>query len=304
LAQPIAISDDLAYLCKAIEADVGGNPIFEIGGKDQMSYGDIMREYCRQKHLKRWLISVPVLTPWLSSLWLSLVTPLYARVGRKLIESIRIPTVVQNIAAEEIFQVHPMGVKEAIALAIANEDQELSRKPWERILSSANHQKDMEDSFYGKRLFDIYSIEVHVNPATAFKPIRRLGGEAGWYYANALWRIRGWFDVLVGGVGLTRGRRHPEFLNVGDVVDFWRVEAIEPDKRLLLRAEMKLPGRAWLEFEVEPTEDGSLIRQTAIFDPSGMNGLMYWYLLYPIHRLIFQGLISKIAYEAEKIQSL
>lgn len=120
LAQPIAISDVLAYLCKAIEANIGGNPIFEIGGKDQMSYGDIMQEYCRQRHLKRWLISVPVLTPWLSSLWLGLVTPLYARVGRKLIESIRVPTVVQNTSAEEIFQIHPMGVKEAIELALGS----------------------------------------------------------------------------------------------------------------------------------------------------------------------------------------
>jgi uncharacterized protein YbjT (DUF2867 family) len=123
LAQPIAISDVLAYLYKAIEADVGGNPIFEIGGKDQMSYGDIMHEYCRQRDLKRWFISVPVLTPWLSSLWLSLVTPIYARVGRKLIESIRVPTVVQNSAAEEIFQVHPMGAKEAIELALPKKEQ-------------------------------------------------------------------------------------------------------------------------------------------------------------------------------------
>ncbi|MBZ5544263.1 MAG: DUF2867 domain-containing protein, partial [Acidobacteriia bacterium] len=132
-------------------------------------------------------------------------------------------------------------------------------------------------------------------PEQAFGPIRRIGGGAGWYFGNGLWRIRGWLDLLVGGPGLRRGRRDPEALRVGDALDFWRVEAFESPSVLRLAAEMRLPGRAWLQFEVEPTGAGARIRQTAIFDPLGLAGLLYWYALYPIHRLIFTGMLRGIA---------
>jgi hypothetical protein len=148
---------------------------------------------------------------------------------------------------------------------------------------------------FGSRLIDSRTVLVNVPPAVAFEPIRRIGGTAGWYYANWLWRLRGWLDLLVGGVGMRRGRRDPEQLRVGDVVDFWRVEAFEPDHCLRLAAEMKLPGRAWLEFKVEITDDGSMIRQTAIFDPVGLWGLAYWYGVYPLHGLIFGGMLREIA---------
>jgi hypothetical protein len=131
-------------------------------------------------------------------------------------------------------------------------------------------------------------------PPEAFEPVRRIGGETGWYYGNWLWRLRGFLDLLVGGVGVRRGRRDPERLVPGDALDFWRVEAVEPDALLRLSAEMKLPGRAWLQFEVEPDGDGSLLRQTAIFDPRGLLGLAYWYALYPLHQLVFAGMLRGI----------
>jgi hypothetical protein len=134
----------------------------------------------------------------------------------------------------------------------------------------------------------------------AFAPIQRIGGSVGWYFANFLWRVRGFFDLLAGGVGLRRGRRDPHTLAAGDALDFWRVESFEPNRRLNLVAEMKVPGRAWLQFEVEPDSRGSVIRQTAIFDPAGLAGLLYWYTLYPVHYWIFKGMLREIAEAAER----
>ena len=132
-------------------------------------------------------------------------------------------------------------------------------------------------------------------PSGAFEPIRKIGGRQGWYYANWLWMLRGWIDLLVGGLGARRGRRDPESLRKGDTLDFWRVEPYEPDALLRLAAEMKLPGRAWLEFEVTPADKGAVIRQTARFDPVGIRGRLYWYALYPLHALIFRGMLRRIA---------
>lgn len=300
LAQPISITDVLTYLKKAMDLPLEGNPIFEIGGKDQLSYGEIMLKYMQQRQLKRLIIPVPVLTPYLSSLWLSLITPLYAPVGRVIIESVRFPTVVKDPSAQAIFQVEPLGISEAIKEALADEDRALTH--WSDSLSASGRQPDWSYTSVGQRIIDSRTIEVKVPPIDAFIPIRRLGGTTGWYYGNALWHLRGLIDLLVGGVGLRRGRRDPDALHVGDVLDFWRVEAIEPNHRLLLKAEMKLPGRAWLEFTVTPSSHGSIIMQTAIFDPVGLSGLLYWYLLYPIHRLIFAGMLKGIARSAEKFK--
>lgn len=301
LAQPISITDILAYLKKAIDFPLKDNPIFETGGKDQLSYGGIMLEYMRQRQLKRFIIPVPVLTPYLSSLWLRFITPLYAPVGKAIIESVRFPTVVQDHSAEKVFHIEPLGIKEAIEDALADEDRVLTH--WSDSLSASGRQPDWTNTRFGNRIIDSRTIEVSVPPIDAFTPIRRLGGTTGWYYGNALWHMRGFIDLLVGGVGLRRGRRDPDALHVGDFLDFWRVEAIEPNHRLLLKAEMKLPGRAWLEFVVEPTSHGSTIKQTAIFDPVGLSGLLYWYVLYPIHRLIFAGMLRGIVRSAEKLKN-
>ena len=147
---------------------------------------------------------------------------------------------------------------------------------------------------FGTWIVDSRTAEIKVPPDIAFAPIQRIGGATGWYYGNIRWKLRDWLDLLVGGVGLRRGRRDPVDLQVGDAVDFWRVEAIESGRRLRLAAEMKLLGRAWLEFEVTPTTNGSMVRQTAIFDPVGLGGLAYWYAHYPLHRWIFAGMLRGI----------
>jgi uncharacterized protein YbjT (DUF2867 family) len=297
-AQPIAIEDMIAYLLAALDLDARGSEVFEVGGAEVATYGDLMREYARQRGLRRLLIRVPVLTPRLSSLWLGLVTPVYARVGRKLIESLPHETVVRNPSALERFPIRPRGYREAIARALLNEDREIAETRWSDALSAGGSARWTPDSPVGGRLVDSREREVPLPPAQAFAPVRRIGGATGWYYGDALWRLRGFLDLLAGGVGLRRGRRDPETPTVGSALDFWRVEAYEPDRILRLRAEMRMPGRAWLQFEVDGDEHGSRIRQTAIFDPVGLAGLLYWYALLPLHRLVFEGMLDGIAKRA------
>jgi len=297
-AQPIAINDLLDYLVAALDVKIAGSQIIKIGGADQVSYGEIMREYARQRHLRRWMISVPVLTPRLSSLWLALITPLYARVGRKLIDSMRHPTIVRDDAARRLFPIQPQGIHAAIAAALRNEDGDFAATRWSDALSSSGAPRQWGGVRFGTRIVDSRTVSVPASPAAAFAPIRRIGGSTGWYYGQWLWQIRGALDLLVGGVGLPRGRRDPETLAVGDTLDFWRVEAFEPNRRLRLAAEMKLPGRAWLEFEVQADGPRTTIRQTAIFDPVGLAGLAYWYGLYPLHEFVFAGMLRNIARSA------
>ncbi len=301
--QPIAIEDLLAYLLAALDWKGSESRVFEIGGPDQVSYGDIMQEWARQRGLRRWLISVPVLTPRLSSLWLGLVTPVYARVGRKLVDSLRNPTIIKDHSALDEFPVKPRGFSEAIQRAIINEDHELTQTRWSDALSSARGVRNWGGVRFGNRIIDTRAMHADAWPAEAFTPIRRIGGKNGWYFTDFLWTLRGWIDLICGGVGIRRGRRDPDHLCVGDVLDWWRVEEYVPDRKLRLLAEMKVPGRAWLEFEVEPEEDGSSIRQTAIFDPVGLWGIIYWYALYPLHVIIFQGMLSRIVDFAESSKS-
>ena len=299
-AQPIAIEDVVAYLVAALDLPLEHSAVFEIGGPDQVSYGEIMREYARQCGLRRWMIPVPVLTPRLSSLWLGLVTPIYARVGRKLIESMRNPTLVRDKSALTAFNIRPMGLRQSVERALHNENLEYAATFWSDALSSSGKPASWGGVRFGTRLVDSRTAYVSVPPALAFAPIQRIGGGNGWYFANFLWQIRGFLDLLAGGVGLRRGRRDPHALAAGDALDFWRVESVEPDRKLNLVAEMKVPGRAWLQFEVEPTDHGSMIRQTAIFDPAGLFGLLYWYALYPIHYCIFKGMLHQIADLAQR----
>jgi uncharacterized protein YbjT (DUF2867 family) len=299
-AQPIAVSDLLGYLVAALDVPLNENRVFEIGGAERVSYGGLMREYARQRGLRRTMIRVPFLTPRLSSLWLGLVTPLYARVGRKLVESIKHPTVVQDASALEVFPVRPLGIPEAIAAAIRNEEREIAESRWYDAFSSGGEAQNWAGVRFRNRFVDLRTRDVAVEPAQAFAPIRRIGGKTGWYAYDWLWQLRGFLDLLVGGVGLRRGRPMPEDLRVGDALDFWRVEAYEPDRLLRLSAEMRLPGRAWLEFEVEPRHGGTTIRQTALFDPVGLVGLAYWYLVYPLHDMVFSGMIENIANAAQQ----
>lgn len=303
-AQPIAIEDLLSYLIAAVEVDLDESMIFEIGGPDQVSYGDLMKEYARQRQLKRLMIPVPLLTPYLSSLWLGLVTPLYARVGRKIVTSMKNTTLVTNDLARQHFEIEPRGVSDAIARALVNEEHEFAVTRWSDALSAGGPQPCWGGVRFGNRLVDSRTIQVNVPRDVAFLPIQRIGGDTGWYFGNWLWQLRGFLDLLVGGVGVRRGRRHPEKLRVGDALDFWRVEKIIPGQELLLRAEMKVPGRAWLEFETTEIDDNRTeIRQTALFDPKGLFGLAYWYALYPLHQIVFYQMLRNIGKAAKETHS-
>ena len=293
-AQPIAIEDLIAYLTAALQLPISDYRVYEIGGADQVSYADIMRAYARRRGLRPWMIPVPVLTPFLSSLWLGLVTPLYARIGRILIESIVHSTVVRDDAALRTFDIRPMGIDDALRHAIANEDRKFAATRWSDALCSSGALPSWGGVRFGTRLVDSRTARVARPPAVAFKPIERIGGDTGWYAWDWLWRLRGAFDLLAGGIGMRRGRPASDALRVGDTVDWWRVEALEPNRRVRLAAEMKLPGRAWLEFEVTGDDSSATIRQTAVFDPVGLFGQVYWYALYPVHQLVFGGMLRGI----------
>jgi len=293
-SQPIAVEDVIAYLMRALDIQISGSTTVEIGGTDQVSYLDLMKEYAHQRGLRRWMIPVPVLSPRLSSLWLGLVTPVYARVGRELVDSLRNETIVRDRSADALFSVCALGYREALKRALANEDREFAETRWSDAFSSLRIAPQWGGAKFGRRIVDSRTVHVCFSPPMAFRPIERLGGKTGWYYGNWLWGIRGLLDLLFGGAGMRRGRRDPDRLLAGDTLDFWRVEEIQTDSLLRLAAEMRLPGRAWLQFEVEPDGSGSVVRQTAIFDPAGVLGQLYWYLLYPVHQFVFAGMLRGI----------
>lgn len=293
--QPIGIEDLIAYLVAALDLPLGDSVVYEVGGPDRVSYGDLMREYARLRGLRRVMVPVPLLTPRLSSLWLALVSPVYAQVGRELIDGVRNPTVVKDDRALRDFSLRPRGVREVLARALINEDRGFAATRWSDALSSQRAPRGWGGVKFGSRLVDSRAVWVDRAPDQAFRPISRIGGKAGWYYGNLLWRLRGLLDLAVGGPGMRRGRRDPASVVAGDSLDFWRVEAVEPGRLLRLAAEMRVPGRAWLQFEVTPEAGGSLIRQTAIFDPVGIRGLLYWYGLWGVHRLMFAGMLRNIA---------
>ena len=296
--QPIAITDVVAYLAAAVSLPPGPPRIFEIGGPDKVSYGAIMREYARQRGLNRLMIPVPVLTPRLSSLWLKLVTPRYSKVGRKLIDGLKNPTVVTSDAALREFAIRPRNLATAVGEATEQEDAAFAGKRWADLADAEELPRRYGGAHQGTRLVDHRHQVISVSPERAFAAIERIGGVNGWYAANWLWTLRGWLDQLIGGPGMVRGRRDPDRLRTGDTLDCWRVEICEPPRRLRLAAEMKLPGRGWLEFEVVPRDGDVTIHQTAVFDPRGLGGLAYWYAIWPLHELVFRRMLAGIARHA------
>ena len=292
--QPISIEDVIAYLMLAIDLDLKESRIFEIGGADRVSYGQLMKEYAGQRGLKRLMIPVPILSPRLSSLWLGLVTPVFARIGRELVEGLRNETVVQDESALHAFAVRPRGVRESLQRALVNEDRDFAETRWSDAFSSRGSEKKWGGVQFGRRFVDSRAMRMPDPPEKAFRTVERLGGATGWYFGDWIWSLRGLMDLAVGGVGMRRGRRDPEHVLPGDTIDCWRVEAVEPGRLLRLAAEMRLPGRAWLQFELEPDGSGTLLRQTAIFDPLGLMGRLYWYVSYLLHQVIFQGMLRGI----------
>ena len=293
-AQPIAIEDVLEYLLAALECDVHGNAIFEIGGADPVTYAELIREYARQRGLRRRLLRCSLLTPRLSRFFLGLITPVYGQVAGALVEGLRNETVVRSAASLEAFPIRPRGLQGAVDRALTNEDLDFAETSWSDAFASAAPAA-VAPTPVGRRLVCSRVLHVDADARDAFDPIQRIGGHTGWYAGNWFWRARGLLDTLRGGVGLRRGRRDAVDLRVGDTIDFWRVERLEPGRRLRLAAEMRIPGRLWLQFELDPHDDGGVhVRQTTVFDPAGCVGLAYWYLLCPIHHLVFGSMLRGI----------
>ena len=302
--QPIGIRDVLSYLTEAVITPASAGQVIEIGGSDVLTYGDMMTGYAAERGLTRWLLPVPILTPRLSSYWVHLVTPVPAAIARPLIEGLRNEVIVRDNRARELFpQIAPAGYRESVRRALARFDTENVETSWSDALASSHPTSEpvlltTQDGMVMERR----QVIVNAPAERAFDVFSSLGGATGWLRLNWAWQLRGFLDRLVGGVGMRRGRRHPHHVRVGDAVDFWRVEAVEPGRLVRLRAEMTVPGRAWLEFQARTQEDGrTLVTQTAFFSPRGLFGLAYWYALYPIHGLIFGGMIREIGRRAERL---
>jgi uncharacterized protein YbjT (DUF2867 family) len=299
--QPIAVDDLLRYLVEALEVPASAGRVLEIGGADVLTYGGMMLGYARGRGLRRWLIPVPVLTPVLSSYWVHLVTPIPSIIARPLIEGLRSETIVRDAAARELFpDIHPVDYESAVRAALATLESGSVETAWsDALVTTSGDTPPRVLATQAGIVLERRQEVVRADPSTVFAVVSGLGGARGYPVYAWAWELRGALDRLVGGVGLRRGRRDPDELRVGDALDFWRVEAIEPGRLLRLRAEMKVPGAAWLQFETQPhVEHGTLLVQTAFFAPKGLAGLLYWYGLYPVHGRIFSGMIHALAGEA------
>jgi uncharacterized protein YbjT (DUF2867 family) len=298
-SQPIAIGNVLTYLvaCLSVPATIGRT--LDIGGPDVVSYLDLMRIMAEERGLRRRIvIPVPVLTPHLSSLWIHLVTPLSHRIARPLAEGLRNRVVCRDDEAARLMPQRLLGVREAIRVSLEQVKQHAVETGW----SDAGVIPGDPDWAGGTVFTDRRELEVAALPADVFATLSRLGGETGWYGLDWLWRLRGVLDHLVGGPGLRRGRRDAERVAFGDAIDFWRVSGVEPGRRLALRAEMRLPGEALLEFTVEPSPGHagrSHLVQTARFAPRGLFGIVYWYAVLPLHGLVSRRMLAGIGRAAE-----
>lgn len=298
--QPISIRDVLGYLLGCIDAPKTIGETFDIGGPEVLTYRRLIEIYAEEAHLrKRLILPVPFLTPRLSTYWIYLVTPAPLDLVRPLAEGLRNPVVCKDDRIRDIMPRELLSAREAIRRALDAGPLESHWSDAGPIPPSAWAMPG-DASWTGQRvLTDQRTRVLPTTAARAWRPIEGIGGRAGWYFADALWLTRGALDALLGGVGSRRGRPHPHALRAGDVVDFWRVADVDPEKRLRLVAEMKLPGEAVLELAIRPDTPGKVVlSQTAFFRPRGLAGLAYWWALYPLHALIFDGMIRGIAHRA------
>lgn len=304
--QPIAIRNVLEYLVAALKTPESSGQTVEIGGPDVLTYSDMMLGYASERGLRRVRLPVPALPPGLCALWVHWLTPVPVAIARPLIEGMQNPVVLQDNSARRLFPtVQPFDYRTAVRRALMRLDAGQVETTWSDALIST--QGDVPPFVLKTRegvIIEQRQQTVNAPPSAVCRVFTGLGGQRGWLYMNWLWVLRGVLDRAVGGVGFRRGRRHPDQLRVGDALDFWRVEALQPDRLLRLRAEMKTPGPAWLELEARPLHRGQTrLVQTAIFAPKGILGLLYWYALYPFHALLFSGLIRHIARRAEVSQA-
>ena len=303
-AQPIAISDVLEYLVNVLEVPDSLGKLIEIGGATCLTYADMLLGYAHERGLKRIMIPVPVYAPRLSSYWVHLVSPLHWRVVLPLIEGLKAESLVHSDLAQNLFpNLKPLDFPSSVHKALHNFLTDEVETSWDgALVVTQGDLRPVTLTTVEGMMVEKRSLQTHVPAQVAYQAFTGLGGKRGWLYMNWSWVIRGWADKLVGGVGLRRGRRHPDDLRTGEALDFWRVEALEPGRLMRLRAEMKVPGRAWLEYQsIEQADGSTLLTQTAYFAPRGLLGLLYWYLLYPIHSFIFSGMIKKVAGWAESL---
>jgi uncharacterized protein YbjT (DUF2867 family) len=294
--QPIGVRDVLAYLLEALDhPEVQG--IFEIGGQDVLDYRHMMLEYARARGLHRLILPMKVPLPILSVFWVDLMTPIPMAMAVPLVEGLSTEVVVRDPRAREVFRVEPMPYREALLLALQRLDEDAVETTWASSMAGEPEGRTLGD--HEGMLMERHSRHVKAPPQVVFQAFCALGGENGWPAGNWLWQIRGFLDRALGGVGMRRGRRHPRDLRVGDPVDFWRVEALEPDRLLRLRSEMKLDGDAWLQFTVRPEGSGARLDQTAFFEPLGLLGLLYWYGSLPVHLLVFPLMIRTLKRRAQ-----
>lgn len=300
--QPIAIIDVLHYLVACLSTPETTGRVLEIGGPDIFSYEDLMHIMAEERGLRRRLVfSVPLLTPRLSSGWISLVTPVSYRIARPLADGLRNRVVITGTNASELMPHEPLTVRAAIRRAITRTNENQVPTRW----SAAGPIPGDPDWAGGKVYVDQRSIIIEADRQRVFAAVCRVGGGHGWYAGDILWRIRGWMDQVVGGPGLRRGRRHTEHIEFGEALDFWRVVGIEQDHSLLLHAEMKLPGTARLEFQLDPiegepmSEERTKLTMTARFRPKGLSGIVYWYAVAPFHSIVFGGMLRGIKHAAE-----
>ena len=298
--QPIAIRNVLDYLIACLEHDETTGQSYDIGGPEVLTYRDLMDLYAREAGLsKRWILPVPVFTPRLSSYWIHLVTPVHASLARPLVEGLRNPVVCQEQRLQEMLRIPLLDCGEAIRRALKHHLRHDIETHWTDagLLPAEETVYPGDPKWSGGTVYrDRRKLTVAGDAESLWRTILRIGGETGWYYGDSLWRIRGWMDKLMGGVGSKRGRRNPNTVQVGDALDFWRVLAVKPPERLRLLAEMKVPGQALLEFRVRDSGSGKTeVEQTAWFVPSGLMGMCYWWLISPLHNLVFSGMLRGIA---------
>ncbi|APD10308.1 MULTISPECIES: SDR family oxidoreductase [Thermus] len=291
---PIAIRDVLAYLLQALEKGPSG--VVEVGAPP-LSFKAMMETYAEVRGLKRLILPVPVLAPRLAALWVGLVTPIPNRLALPLVEGILHPLVADTARAKALFpEVDPIPYREAVALALERTALGEVETRWSGALQGRSYFLEDREGV----IREVRTLPVQAPPEAVYRVFASLGGERGWLVWGWAWALRGLVDRLLGGPGLRRGRRHPTLLLPGEAVDFWRVEAVEPGRLLRLRAEMRLPGKAWLEWQALPEGEGCRLVQTAYFAPVGLTGFLYWWALYPIHARIFSDLARAIAKEAER----
>jgi hypothetical protein len=307
--QPIAVRDVLRYLVGAASIEAQLNRTFDIGGPDVLTYREMMRRYAEVAGLrKRLIIPVGVLTPRLSSHWVGLITPVPAALARPLVESLRTEVVCQE---HDIADYIPdpaeglLGFEGAVELALTRIREAKVTTRWSETEwpGAPSDPLPTDPAWAGGSLYtDVRQRRVDAKVTDTWRVVESIGGERGWYSFPLAWAVRGWLDRLVGGVGLRRGRRDPDRLRIGDALDFWRVEEITPEKLLRLRAEMRLPGLAWLEFRLEPAgHGGTTLTQQATFHPRGLAGHAYWKVIAPFHGLVFGGMIRNIAARSSQV---